>query len=55
MTVQAITVLPLEGHVQVQFATEEGAIHYEVYGPEGKETFIGEVEGAEAYVAIMGW
>lgn len=50
-----ITALPAENNVQVRSVTPEYNIIYKLYGPEQKDQFLTEVEGAAEYVTIMGW
>ena len=62
-TVVEFTVLPAESAMQVKWriqVTKDGEVisskdHYKIYTAEQKDEFLAEVEGAEGYVAIMGW
>ena len=62
-TVVEFTVLPAESAMQVKWriqVTKDGEVisskdHYKIYTSDQKDELLAEVEGAEGYVAIMGW
>ena len=62
-TVVELTQLPAENTMQVKWriqVTKDGEVisskdHYKLYNSEQKEEFLTEVEGAESYIAVLGW
>lgn len=62
-SIAEITVLPLENNVQVKWRNkieQDGRVlverdHYKLFGPDKYHDFLAEVEGAEAYIAVLGW
>jgi hypothetical protein len=62
-TVVELTQLPAENTMQVKWriqVTKDGEVisskdHYKLYTADQKADFLTEVEGAEAYIAVLGW
>ena len=62
-TVVELTQLPAENTMQVKWriqVTKDAEVisskdHYKLYTADQKDDFLAEVEGAEAYVELMGW
>ena len=62
-TVVELTQLPAENTMQVKWriqVTKDAEVisskdHYKIYTSDQKDELLAEVEGAEGYVAIIGW
>ncbi len=62
-TLKEVTHLPAEGNVQVGWQidivrdgeTISSVVHYELFSAAQKDDFIAKVEGAEVYLAALGW